>query len=112
MRRGKILSALVLCVLVLGFLLPRPTPVFSATGGEDRIAASAGQDGTIVSPRPPRRRAERPPVALPVQALPTSPAVFSLQDAGRMSAVPVPIPIPIQPSSGAGVTRAGPSILV
>ena len=111
MRRGKILPALVLCFLALGFLLPRPVPALAATGGEDRIAVSPGDDGTVFSPRPPRRRVQAPAVPLPFPALPTSQCAFSLPDSGRFSAVPDHIPLSIQPTSGAGVTRAGPSIL-
>lgn len=112
MRRGKILPALVLCFLALGFLLPRPAPPgWSATGGEDRIAVSPGDDGTVFSPRPPRRRVQPPSASTPFQALPAMPTGLLLPDPGRVSAVPDRLPFLLQPAAGAGVTRAGPPIL-
>lgn len=111
MRRGKIIPALVLFFLALGFLLPRPAPPLYATGGEDRIAVLPGDGGTAVSPRVPRRRVQPPVVSVLFRALPNANFALSLPDSGRISAVPDHIPLSIQPSSGAGVTRAGPSLL-
>jgi len=112
MRRGRVLPALFLFLLVPGFLLPRPASTFPMTGAEDRIAVSTGDDGQILSPRPPRRRLEAPAPSLPVHAVPSpspsqllpGPAAPSLESGFN--------PVTIQPASGAGVTRAGPSAIL
>lgn len=109
MRRGKVLPALVLGVLFVGFLLPRPAPAISANGGGKRIAVLTGDDGQILSPRPPRRRVEAPAPSLPVHAAPSPSSPRLLQVPAAPSAGTGFNPVSIQPSSGAGVTRAGPS---
>jgi len=111
MRQGKILPLLVLFFLALGFLVPRPAPGLSRPADEARIAGQGGDGEVIFAPRPPRRRVQPPAVFVPFPVLSTSPSAFFLPDSGRISAVPDHMPLSIQPSSGAGVTRAGPSIL-
>jgi len=111
MLRGKIHPALVLFFLALGVLAPRPAPGLSISAGEPRVAGQGGDAGMIVSPRPPRRRIQPPAVSIPLQAIPTSPSARYRPAPGRVPAVPDRIPLSVRPSSGAGVTRAGPSIL-
>lgn len=111
MKRGKILPVLVVCFLALGVLLPRPAPASAPASNGDRIASSTADDGKVVSPRPPRRRVQPPAAAVLFQALPAATSGLFLPDPGSISTVPDHIPLSTRPSTGAGVTRAGPSIL-
>lgn len=111
-KRGKILPVLAVCFLVLTVLLPRPAPALASADKEVRIASSTADDGTVVSPRPPRRRVQPPAAAVLFQAVPAATSGFFLPDPGSVSTAPDHVPLSIRPSTGAGVTRAGPSLLI
>lgn len=111
MMRIKVLTIWVVLFVALGFVLPRPASALPDPDRQTRIAASSGEGDTVISPRIPRRRAE---IYADLVSLHVAPAGHS----GIFPAISAKTPtIPdhtlcfLKPSTGAGVTRAGPSLL-
>ena len=108
MMRGKKLTIWVVPIVAFGFVAPRAASALPDPARQTRITAHSGEDDTIIPPRIPRRRAQFHADFTSLHVTPSAPS-------GIPSAVSVGIPTVsdqppffLQPSSGAGVTRAGP----
>lgn len=111
MKRPRIPAVFLLAFLCVAWLAPRPTAALPVPIVHAKIVVPAGQDETIVSPRAPRRRDPSQPSAVSLAFLSATAVDIIPSYWASMAGDPEDLRPSVSPPCGAGVTRAGPSIL-
>lgn len=109
--RTKALTIWVVLFVAFGFVVPRAVSALPDPDRRTRIAASSGEDDSVVSPRIPRRRAEIYADLVSLHVAPAGHSGIFPAISAKIPTIPDHTPCFLKPSTGAGVTRAGPSLL-